>query len=99
MKTIIIRVNGAENLCAKNSVICRTLIENGYYLVNTGILFLQEDIINKAIESNANVILSGCGKDYHTLWEKRLKAGINEVLLDVNNYVVNKQDFFNEIKI
>ena len=57
MKTIVIGVIGADVHAVGNRIIEYVLTENGYNVVNVGVLSSQEDFINAAIESNADMIL------------------------------------------
>lgn len=100
MKTIVIGVIGADVHAVGNRIIEYTLSNNGYNVVNIGVLSTQEDFINAAIESAADVImvssLYGHGEmDCRGLKEKAIEAGLKDVLLYVGgNIVVGKQDFF-----
>lgn len=100
MKTIVIGVIGADVHAVGNRVIEYTLTNNGYNVVNVGVLSTQEDFINAAIESDADLImvssLYGHGEiDCRGFKEKLIEAGLNEVLLYVGgNIVVGEQDFF-----
>ena len=68
-------------------------------MVNIGVLSPQEDFINAAIETNAQVImvssLYGHGEiDCRGMREKCEEAGLKDILLYVGgNIVVGKQDF------
>lgn len=99
MKTIVIGVIGADVHAVGNRVIEYTLTENGYNVVNVGVLSTQEDFINAAIESDADIImvssLYGHGEmDCRGLREKCDEAGLEDILLYVGgNIVVGKQDF------
>ncbi len=57
MKTIVIGVIGADVHAVGNRIIQYVLTESGYNVVNVGVLSSQEDFINAAIESNADMIL------------------------------------------
>lgn len=100
MKTIVIGVIGADVHAVGNRVIEYTLTNNGYNVVNVGVLSTQEDFINAAIESAADLImvssLYGHGEiDCRGFKEKLIEAGLSEVLLYVGgNIVVGEQDFF-----
>lgn len=100
MKTIVIGVIGADVHAVGNRVIEYTLANNGYNVVNVGVLSTQEDFINAAIESAADLImvssLYGHGEiDCRGFKEKLIEAGLSEVLLYVGgNIVVGEQDFF-----
>ncbi|HOH18155.1 MAG TPA: methylaspartate mutase subunit S [Bacilli bacterium] len=99
MKTIVIGVIGADVHAVGNRIIEYVLTNEGYNVVNIGVLSTQEDFINAAIETNAQMImvssLYGHGElDCVGLREKCVEAGIGEILLYVGgNIVVGKQDF------
>ena len=99
MKTIVIGVISADVHAVGNRIIEYVLTNEGYNVVNIGVLSTQEDFINAAIETNAQMImvssLYGHGElDCVGLREKCVEAGIGEILLYVGgNIVVGKQDF------
>ena len=99
MKTIVIGVIGADCHAVGNKIIDYVLRENGYNVVNVGVLSSQEDFINAAIESNADMILVsslyGQGElDCRGMREKCVEAGIGNIKLYVGgNIVVGKQNF------
>ncbi len=99
MKTIVIGVIGADVHAVGNKIIEYTLNNAGYNVVNIGVLSSQEDFINAAIETNADLImvssLYGHGEiDCRGMREKCVEAGIENINLYVGgNIVVGKQDF------
>ncbi len=99
MKTIVIGVIGADVHAVGNKIIEYVLKSNGYNVVNVGVLSSQEDFINAAIETNADMILVsslyGHGEiDCRGMREKCIEAGIGNIILYVGgNIVVGKQDF------
>ena len=99
MKTIVIGVIGADVHAVGNRIIEYVLKENGYNVVNIGVLSSQEDFINAAIESSADMImvssLYGHGEiDCRGFREKCDEAGLKGIKLYVGgNIVVGKQDF------
>ncbi|MCK4551691.1 MAG: methylaspartate mutase subunit S [Tenericutes bacterium] len=103
MKTIVIGVIGADVHAVGNKIIEYTLNNVGYNVINIGVLSSQEDFINAAIETNADLImvssLYGHGElDCRGMREKCIEAGIGNIYLYVGgNIVVGKQDF-TEIK-
>lgn len=103
MKTIVIGVIGADVHAVGNKIIEYVLTNAHYNVVNIGVLSSQEDFINAAIESNADMILVsslyGHGEiDCRGLREKCVEAGIGDIILYVGgNIVVGKQDF-DEVK-
>ncbi|MFA7560554.1 MAG: methylaspartate mutase subunit S [Candidatus Izemoplasmatales bacterium] len=103
MKTIVIGVIGADVHAVGNKIIEYTLTKSGYNVVNIGVLSSQEDFINAAIETNADMImvssLYGHGEiDCRGMRNKCIESGIENILLYVGgNIVVGKQDF-SEVK-
>ncbi|MDY0010271.1 MAG: methylaspartate mutase subunit S [Candidatus Izemoplasmatales bacterium] len=103
MKTIVIGVIGADVHAVGNKIIEYTLNKSGYNVVNIGVLSTQEDFINAAIETNADMImvssLYGHGEiDCRGMRDKCVESGIENIFLYVGgNIVVGKQDF-DEVK-
>lgn len=99
MKTIVIGVIGADVHAVGNKIIEYTLNNAGYNVINIGVLSSQEDFINAAIETDADLILVsslyGHGEiDCRGMREKCIESGIGDVKLYVGgNIVVGKQDF------
>ena len=99
MKTIVIGVIGADVHAVGNRIIEYVLTNAGYNVVNIGVLSSQEDFINAAIESNAQMILVsslyGHGEiDCRGFREKCIEAGLDDIILYVGgNIVVGKQNF------
>lgn len=99
MKTVVIGVIGADVHAVGNKIIDYVLTENGYNVVNIGVLSTQEDFINASIETNAKAILIsslyGHGEiDCRYMREQCEEAGLNDIKLYVGgNIVVGKQDF------
>jgi methylaspartate mutase sigma subunit len=99
MNTIVIGVIGADVHAVGNKIIEYTLTDQGYNVVNVGVLSTQEDFINAAIESDAKMIiissLYGHGElDCRGMREKCIEAGLDNIILYVGgNIVVGKQDF------
>lgn len=99
MKTIVIGVIGADVHAVGNKIIEFTLHNVGYNVINIGVLSSQEDFINAAIETNADLILVsslyGHGEiDCRGMREKCIESGIGNIFLYVGgNIVVGKQDF------
>ena len=99
MITVVIGVIGADVHAVGNKIIDYVLSENGYNVVNIGVLSSQEDFINAAIETDAKAILVsslyGHGEmDCRFFKEKCEEAGLGHVKLYVGgNIVVGKQDF------
>lgn len=99
MKTVVIGVIGADCHAVGNKIIEYALKENGFNVVNIGVLSPQEDFINAAIETNADAILVsslyGHGEiDCRGFREKCDEAGLKDIILYVGgNLVVGKQDW------
>lgn len=99
LKTIVIGVIGADVHAVGNKIIEYTLNKSGYNVVNIGVLSTQEDFINAAIETNADMImvssLYGHGEiDCRGMRDKCVESGIENIFLYVGgNIVVGKQDF------
>jgi methylaspartate mutase sigma subunit len=99
LKTIVIGVIGADVHAVGNKIIEYTLTKSGYNVVNIGVLSSQEDFINAAIETNADMImvssLYGHGEiDCRGMRDKCIESGLDKILLYVGgNIVVGKQDF------
>jgi methylaspartate mutase sigma subunit len=99
MNTVVIGVIGADVHAVGNKIIDYVLTENGFNVVNIGVLSTQEDFINAAIETSAKAILVsslyGHGEmDCRYFKEKCVEAGLEHVKLYVGgNIVVGKQDF------
>lgn len=99
MKTIVIGVIGADVHAVGNKIIEYVLKQNGYNVVNIGVLSSQEDFINAAVETNADMILVsslyGHGEmDCRGMRQKCIEAGIGDIpMLVGGNIVVGKQDF------
>lgn len=98
-KTVVIGVIGADCHAVGNKIIEHALKENGFNVVNIGVLSPQEDFINAAIETNADAILVsslyGHGEiDCRGFREKCDEAGLKGIILYVGgNLVVGKQDW------
>ncbi|MBO7078381.1 MAG: methylaspartate mutase subunit S [Bacilli bacterium] len=99
MKTIVIGVIGADVHAVGNKIIEYVLTNAGYKVVNVGVLSSQEDFINAAVETNADMILVsslyGQGEiDCRGMREKCVEAGIGDIIMYVGgNIVVGKQNF------
>jgi len=99
LKSIVIGVIGADVHAVGNKIIEFTLSNLGYNVINIGVLSSQEDFINAAIETDADLILVsslyGHGElDCRGMRDKCIEAGIGDILLYVGgNIVVGKQNF------
>lgn len=98
-KTVVIGVIGSDAHAVGNKIINHSLTQEGFNVINIGVLSSQEDFINAAIETNADAILIsslyGQGElDCAGMGDKMKEAGLDNVLLYVGgNIVVGKQVF------
>lgn len=98
-KTLILGVIGSDCHAVGNKILDYALTEAGFNVINIGVLSPQEDFINAAVETNADVIivssLYGHGEiDCRGMREKCDEAGLNGILLFVGgNIVVGKQNW------
>lgn len=98
-KTLVLGVIGSDCHAVGNKILDYALTEAGFNVINIGVLSPQEDFINAAVETNAEVIivssLYGHGEiDCRGMREKCDEAGLKDVLLYVGgNIVVGKQNW------
>jgi len=98
-KTVVIGVIGSDCHAVGNKIIDHVLNEEGFNVVNIGVLSPQEDFINAAVETNADAIvvssLYGHGElDCEGMGDKCKEAGLNDIKLYVGgNIVVGKQNW------
>ena len=98
-KNVVLGVIGADCHAVGNKILNYAFTEAGFDVTNIGVLSPQEDFINAAIETNADIIivssLYGHGEmDCRGLREKCNEAGLKDVLLYAGgNLVVGKQDW------
>jgi len=99
VKTIVLGVIGADVHAVGNKILDYVFSNEGYNVVNIGVLSQQEDFINAAIETNADAILVsslyGHGElDCRGFKNKCVEAGLEGVLLYVGgNIVIGKQNW------
>lgn len=99
MHTLVLGVIGADVHAVGNRILDYALTQAGFKVVNIGVLATQEEFINAALETDAEVILVsslyGHGEiDCRGLREKCIEAGIGGILIYVGgNLVVGKQDW------
>jgi len=100
---LVLGVIGSDVHTVGNKILENILVEEGFKVTNIGVLSSQEDFINAAIETAADLIvissLYGHGEiDCRGMREKCIEAGIDDIPLYVGgNLVVGKKDF-NEVK-
>ena len=98
-KTIVMGVIGSDVHAVGIRILQEAFTEEGFNVVNIGVLSPQEDFINAAIETDADAILVsslyGHGElDCKGFKEKCIEAGLEDTLLYVGgNLVVGKQDW------
>ena len=98
-KTVVIGVIGADAHAVGNKIIDLTLNNEGFHVVNLGVMVSQEEYIEAAVETNADAILVsslyGHGEiDCMGLRQKCDEAGLKGIPLFVGgNLVVGKQNF------
>ena len=100
---IVIGVIGSDVHAVGNKIIDYALKQEGFDVINIGVLSTQEDFINAALETDADAILVsslyGHGEiDAKGLREKTIEAGIGDIPLFIGgNVVVGKQNW-NEVE-
>jgi len=98
-KTVVLGVIGSDCHAVGNKILDYALSEAGYNVVNVGVMSPQEDFINAAVETDADVImvssLYGHGEiDCRGMNDKCIESGLDNVLLYVGgNIVVGKQEW------
>ncbi len=98
-KTLVLGVIGADVHAVGNKILYHAFTNAGFSVINLGVMVSQEEYIEAAIESNADVIivssLYGHGElDCRGFKEKCIEAGLKDTLLYVGgNLVVGKQPF------
>ena len=98
-KTIVIGVIGSDCHAVGNKIIDHVLTQQGFNIINVGVISPQEDFINAAVETDADAIiissLYGHGElDCQGFKAKCDEAGLQDVKLYVGgNIVVGKQEW------
>ena len=98
-KKVVIGVIGSDCHAVGNKIIHHVLEQEGFEVINIGVLSPQAEFINAAVETNADAIvvssLYGHGElDCQGMRDKCKEAGIGDILLYVGgNIVVGKQDW------
>lgn len=98
-KKLVLGVIGSDCHAVGNKILDYALSEAGFDVINIGVLSPQEDFINAAKETNADIIivssLYGHGElDCQGMREKCDEAGLEGILLYVGgNIVVGKQNW------
>ncbi|SJZ68792.1 methylaspartate mutase subunit S [Selenihalanaerobacter shriftii] len=98
-KTLVLGVIGSDVHAIGNRILEEALTKAGFEIINIGVLSPQEDFINAAVETDADVILVsslyGHGEiDCQGFKEKCIEAGLEDVLLYIGgNLVIGKQNW------
>lgn len=98
-KTLVIGVIGADVHAIGNKILYHCFVEEGFNVINLGVMVSQEEYVEAAIESSADAILVsslyGHGEiDCRGLRERCEEWGLRDILLYVGgNIVVGKQPF------
>ncbi|MBB6631797.1 methylaspartate mutase subunit S [Clostridium algidicarnis] len=98
-KRLVLGVIGSDCHAVGNKILDYALSEAGFKVENIGVLSPQEDFINAAVETNADVIvvssLYGHGEmDCRGMREKCEESGLKNIILYVGgNIVVGKQNW------
>jgi methylaspartate mutase sigma subunit len=98
-KTLVLGVIGSDVHAVGNRILDYAFTQAGFKVINIGVLATQEEFIQAAIETNADVLLVsslyGHGEmDCRGLREKCQETGIGNILMYVGgNLVIGKQDF------
>ena len=97
-ETIVLGVVGADCHAVGNKILERVFDEQGFKVVNLGVMVSQDEFIDAAIETNAQAILVsslyGQGElDCEGLRERCIERGIEDIILYVGgNLVIGKND-------
>ena len=98
-KRLVLGVIGADVHAVGNKILYHAFTEAGFEVTNLGVMVSQDEFIDAAIETNADVIvvssLYGHGElDCQGMRDKCVERGIDDILLYVGgNIVVGKQPF------
>ena len=96
---LILGVIGADVHAVGNKILYHAFTEAGFEVTNLGVMVSQDEFIDAAIETNADVIvvssLYGHGElDCQGMRDKCVERGLDDILLYVGgNIVVGKQPF------
>ena len=98
-KKLILGVIGADVHAVGNKILYHVFTEAGFEVVNLGVMVSQDEFIDAAIETEADVIvvssLYGHGElDCRGMRDKCVERGLDDILLYIGgNIVVGKQPF------
>jgi len=99
MKTVVLGVIGADCHAVGNKIIDHFLTNQGFKVVNLGVMVSQDEFIDAAIETNASAVLVssiyGHGEiDCLGFRGRCIERGLEHVVLYVGgNLVIGKRDF------
>lgn len=97
--TVVLGVIGFDVHAIGNKILAYALEQDGFKVINIGVLASQEEFINAAVETDAQAILVsslyGHGEiDCRGIKDKAVEAGLSDVLFYVGgNLVVGKRDW------
>ena len=97
--TIVLGVIGADCHAVGNKILERIFTEEGFRVVNLGVMVSQDEFIDAAIETGARALLVsslyGQGElDCDGLRERCVERGLEDILLYVGgNLVIGKADY------
>ena len=98
-KRLVLGVIGADVHAVGNKILYHAFTEAGFDVTNLGVMVSQDEFIDAAIETSADVIvvssLYGHGElDCQGMRDKCVERGLDDILLYVGgNIVVGKQPF------
>jgi methylaspartate mutase sigma subunit len=101
--TLVLGVIGMDVHAVGNKILEYSFANAGFKVVNLGVMVSQEEFINAAVETAADVIvvssLYGHGEiDCRGMREKCIEAGIGDILLYVGGNIVVGKASFNEVE-
>lgn len=102
-KKVVIGVIGSDCHTVGNKIIHHKLQENGFDVINIGVLSPQIDFINAALETNADAIIVssiyGYGElDCQGMREKCKEYGLENILLYVGGNIGNGNEEWSNIE-
>lgn len=102
-KKVVIGVIGSDCHTVGNKIIHNKLEENGFEVINIGVLSPQIDFINAALESNAAAIIVssiyGYGElDCQGMREKCNEYGLQDILLYIGGNIGNGNEEWSDIE-
>ncbi|OGJ92338.1 MAG: methylaspartate mutase subunit S [Candidatus Raymondbacteria bacterium RifOxyA12_full_50_37] len=100
---IVLGVIGSDCHSVGNKVLDSFFTENGYHVVNLGVMVSQDEFIDAAIESNAKAILVsslyGHGEiDCEGFRDKCFERGLDRIILYAGGNLVVGKTLFSEVE-